>query len=111
MKDQYPDIIRSLPEADVSLPGVQAWLAQGKNFQIAFFDIEPIGELPPHSHKAQFGVVLEGEMSLTIGGETKKYSKGDSYYIPEGVIHQAIFHTRFKAMDFFAEPDRYKIKK
>lgn len=111
IKDSYPEIITSLPEADIPLPGVLGWIAQGKNFQIVFFDIEPSGNLPPHSHSAQFGVVLEGEMTLTIAGETKRYSKGDTYYIPEGVIHQAKFHTHFRALDFFAEPDRYKPKK
>jgi len=29
-------------------------------------DIDPIGEVPPHSHGAQWGVVVEGEMELTI---------------------------------------------
>ncbi|MHA1448986.1 MAG: cupin domain-containing protein [Candidatus Hodarchaeales archaeon] len=109
--ESYPEIIRNLPEADVSLPGVQAWIAQGKEFQVVFFEIEPTGALPPHSHSAQFGIVIEGEMTLTIDGKSKKYVKGDSYYIPEGIVHQAEFHTSFRAMDFFAEPSRYSIKK
>jgi mannose-6-phosphate isomerase-like protein (cupin superfamily) len=107
---KYPKIIKSLPKIDIHLSGVQGWLAQGKDFQIVFFEIEPTDILPPHKHKAQWGIVIEGEMSLTIGGETKRYKKGDSYYIPEGVEHQAEFHTHFKALDFFAEPARYKIK-
>ena len=106
----YPEIITSLPKADIPLPGVQGWIAQGQDFQIVFFDIEPTGTLPPHSHSAQFGIVIEGEMSLTVGGKTKRYSKGDSYYIPEEVEHQAEFHTHFRALDFFAEPARYSTK-
>jgi quercetin dioxygenase-like cupin family protein len=109
-KNPYPEIITSLPQADIPLSGVQGWIAQGKEFQIIFFDIEPTGTLPPHRHSGQFGVVIEGEMSLTIAGETKKYTKGDTYYIPDGVEHQAEFHCQFKALDFFAEPERYKIK-
>ena len=97
------------PEAIIPLEGVRGWIAQGEDFQIAFFEIEP-GNLPPHSHSTQWGIVIEGEMSLTIGEETKKYQKGDSYYIPEGIIHQAEFHTYFRALDFFAEPKRYKTK-
>ena len=83
-------------------------MAQGESFQIAFFEIEPIGIVPPHSHKAQYGFVIEGEMQLTIGDETRLYKKGDSYYIPEGVIHSAEFKTFCRIMDFFAEPARYE---
>jgi quercetin dioxygenase-like cupin family protein len=106
---KFPEIITSLPEVIVPLEGVKGWTAQGKDFQIVFFEIKP-GSVPPHSHSAQWGIVIEGEMSLTIGEETKKYHKGDSYYIPEGVIHQAEIHTNFRALDFFAEPERYKTK-
>jgi len=106
----YPEIISSLPEAEIPLEGIQGWIAQGENFQIVFFDISPVGQLPPHSHAAQFGVVLEGEMTLTITGESKSYSKGDTYYIPAGAEHSAEFHTPVKAIDFFAEPSRYHPK-
>ncbi|UCG89711.1 MAG: cupin domain-containing protein [Candidatus Heimdallarchaeota archaeon] len=110
LRNRFPDIIKSLPLADISMEGVKGWIAQGKDFQIVFFEIEPTGILPPHSHSAQWGIVVEGEMSLTIAGETKKYTKGDSYYIPESTVHQAEFHTKFRALDFFAEPERYKTK-
>ena len=104
----FPDIIQSLPKADVSFSGVKAWIAQSKECQIVFFEIKPLASIPPHSHCAQWGIVIEGEMSLTIGGETKVYRKGDSYYIPEDVVHQAEIHTFFRALDFFADPNRYK---
>ncbi|MFX0182372.1 MAG: cupin domain-containing protein [Candidatus Hodarchaeota archaeon] len=109
-KIPYPEIITSLPQADIPLSGVQGWIAQGKEFQCVFFNIESTGLVPPHCHSAQFGIVIEGEMSLTISGETKRYTKGDTYYIPEGVEHQAEFHSHFRSVDFFAEPERYKSK-
>jgi len=106
--EPYPDCIRELPKAKISLEGVQAWIAQGTEIQIAFFEIEPIGIVPPHSHSAQYGFVIQGEMLLTIGNETKLYKRGDSYYIPEGVVHSAEFKTFCRIMDFFAEPLRYE---
>ena len=106
----YPELIRNLPEIDINLRGVRGWLLQGKDKQIAFFDLEPIGEVPAHSHSAQWGIVIEGEMKLTIGEETRIYRKGDWYYIPEGVTHSATFLTRVQAMDIFNEPERYKTK-
>ena len=69
-KVEYPDLITSLPEADIPIPGIQGWIAQGKKFQIVFFEIEPT-KLPAHSHSAQWGIVIDGEMNLTIGGRLK----------------------------------------
>jgi len=73
-------------------------------------EIDAIGEVPPHSHGAQWGVVLKGEMLLTIGGIAKSYKKGDSYYIPAGVVHSADFKTKVFVIDFFADKDRYAVK-
>lgn len=106
----FPEMIKALPEADIPFDGVRGWLMQGENQQAVFFDIDPIGEVKEHTHAGQFGFVLEGEMSLTIGGETKLYTKGDSYFIPAGVPHSAVFHTQVKAVDVFDESDRYKVK-
>lgn len=107
----YPDLIRGLPEVDVPFKGVRGWLLQSDRSQLVFFDIEPVGDVPPHSHCAQWGVMLEGEMKLTIGDQTKIYRKGDWYYIPEGTIHAATFLTRVQVIDLFDAPDRYQAKK
>ena len=37
-------------------------------------------EVPEHAHGAQWGVVLEGWVEFTIGGETQTYRRGDTYY-------------------------------
>ncbi len=104
----FPALITDLPEADIPFAGVKGWLLQGDNQQIVFMDIDPIGEIPEHSHGAQFGVVLDGEMSLTIDGDTRTYGKGDSYFIPAGTPHSATIAKSLKVMDMFADKDRYK---
>jgi quercetin dioxygenase-like cupin family protein len=106
----YPEFIRGLPKVDIPLPGVRGWLSQAKDHQVVFFDIDPIGEVPPHSHGEQWGIVVEGAMELTIGGETRTYRAGDSYHIPAGVEHGAKFLSHFRAIDVFADVDRYKAK-
>lgn len=106
----YPEIIKKLPEADIPFNGLKGYLAQGSDYQIVFFEIEPIGKVPEHSHKAQWGVVLEGEMELKIGQDTKTYKKGDTYYIPDDVLHSADFKQKTWVMDFFDEKGRYKAK-
>ena len=108
MKQFFPEIITNLPEADIDFKGIRGWISQSQNHQIVFLEIEPIGKVREHSHKAQWGIVIEGEMELTIGGVTKTYKKGDSYYIPDGVVHSAIFNCKTRALDFFNEKERYK---
>ncbi len=108
---QYPEMIESLPDVDVPVDGVRGKLLQGTDRQVVFFEIEPIGAIPLHTHGAQWGIVVEGEMDLTIGGETRTYRAGDSYFVPAGVEHGATFKSHFKAIDVFEEVDRYAAKK
>ena len=106
----YPELILGLPEADIPFKGVRGWLLQGKDHQLVFFEIDPIGEVGEHAHGAQWGTVLEGELELPIGGETRVYSKGDTYYIPAGTPHSAVVNRKTRVIDFFADNDRYKVK-
>jgi quercetin dioxygenase-like cupin family protein len=110
MNTVYPEIITDLPEADIPFEGVRGWISQSADHQLVFFEIEAIGEVTEHRHGAQWGVVFEGEMDLTIGGITKTYRKGDRYFIPEGVPHSAAFKVKTYVMDYFADRERYKSK-
>lgn len=103
----YPDMIKNLPDADIPFDGVNGKLLQGDNNQAIFFVIEAIGIVPEHAHGAQWGIVFEGEMDLTIGAETKTYKKGDHYFVPAGVKHSANFKKRTQLMDFFEDKQRY----
>jgi quercetin dioxygenase-like cupin family protein len=109
-KEIYPKMITDLPEIDITLKGVKGWLLQGVDKQVVFFDIEPVGTIPEHSHGEQWGVVIEGETELVVDGVKKVYRKGDYYHIPAGAVHSATFRTRVKAVDFFTEANRYKPK-
>jgi mannose-6-phosphate isomerase-like protein (cupin superfamily) len=106
----YPDMIRDLPELDINLEGIRGWLMQSDKKQTVIFDIQAGAIVPPHSHCAQFGIMLEGKLELTISGETKTYRKGDCYFIPEGAVHSARFPTHINVIDIFDAPDRYKAK-
>lgn len=103
----YPEIIKNLPDANIPFKGVSGKLFQGEDHQIVFFVIEAIGEVTEHEHGAQWGVVFEGEMDLTIDGVTKTYKNGDRYFIPSGVKHSANFKKRTQLMDFFEDKNRY----
>ncbi len=107
----YPEIIKALPQVDINIEGVNGWLAQGETFQIVFFEIQPGVTIPPHTHQEQYGQVIEGRMTLTIGDETHHLQAGDTYFIPKNISHYGTFHTFGRAMDFFNEPMRYQPKR
>jgi quercetin dioxygenase-like cupin family protein len=107
----FPDIIRNLPKADIPIEGVEAYLFQGENQQILFMSFEKDLEIPEHSHEAQWGVILDGEIELTIDGKKYIFKKGDTYFIPKGVKHSAKIKKGYKDITLFNQKDRYKIKK
>lgn len=106
----FPEPIRNLPEADIPLEGIKAYLSQSDTHQIIFMEFEKDVDLPEHSHAAQIGIVLEGQIDLTIDGKKKAYTKGDRYYIPEGVLHSGKIYAGYADITFFDEPDRYSMK-
>lgn len=111
MRNSFPKIIKELPEADIPFEGVRAYISQSDSHQILFMEFENDIEVPEHSHGAQWGVVIKGEIELTIDGKEKIYKKGDSYFIPVGIIHSAKIKAGYSDVTFFAEVSRYKKKK
>jgi quercetin dioxygenase-like cupin family protein len=110
MSETFPKPIRDLPEADIPLEGVKAYLSQSDTHQIIFMEFEKNVDLPEHSHAAQIGIVLEGRIDLTIAGKTKTYKKGDRYFIAENMPHSGKIYAGYADVTFFNEPDRYSIK-
>jgi quercetin dioxygenase-like cupin family protein len=106
----YPDLVKNLPEADVNWPGMRAWALTGKHGQVIFIECEVETQVGEHTHGAQFGAVLDGNLELTIEGKKNVLKKGDTYFIPAGARHSAKLSAGFRALDFFQDPERYKIK-
>lgn len=111
MSKIFPEPIVSLPEADIPLAGISAYLSQAEDHQLIFMQFEKDVELPEHSHAAQVGFVLNGRIELTVDGNRREYSKGDIYYIPENVKHSGKIYGGYADITLFNEPDRYKVKK
>jgi len=109
--NEFPSVITSLPEADIQVKGIKAWIVQAEKHQLIFFEMQSTALVPEHSHNyPQWGMVIEGEMRLTINGKTRTIQKGDEYLIPAQAKHKATFTTKTRVMDFFSEKTRYKTK-
>ncbi len=106
----FPPPVLQLPEADIPLPGVTAYLSQGSSQQIIFMEFGADLDLPEHSHAAQWGVVLEGRIDLTIAGVPQSFRKGDRYYIPAGAKHSGKIYAGYADMTYFDQADRYPVK-
>ena len=107
----YPEIITQLPEADIQFEGIRAWILQSEKHQLVFFEMEPSAQVPEHCHDyAQWGIVIEGRMELTISGEMRICEKGDEYVIPAQAKHNARFLAKSRVIDFFSEKNRYRAK-
>lgn len=110
MKKIFPDPVQKLPQADIPIDGVTAYLSQSDNHQIIFMQFDKDVDLPEHSHDSQWGIVLEGKIDLRIGGSTRTYIKGDRYFIENGVIHSGKIYAGYADMTFFNEKGRYDCK-
>ncbi len=110
MTATYPPIIADLPEADLPMAGARGWLLQGPNRQAVFFRLEPGTTVPLHHHGAQWGMVIEGELELTIGATTRTYRQGDTYLIGAGEPHGATCAGGALILDLFADAARYRVK-
>ena len=106
----FPEPILNLPEADIPLKGVKAYLSQAENHQLIFMEFSEDVDLPEHEHESQWGVVLEGRIDLVINGVQHSYKKGDRYFIPSGVKHSGNIFAGYTDMTYFNQKDRYKIK-
>ena len=108
----FPEMITRLPEAELPIPRskVRTHVLPSERGQLVFFHVLEDVEIPPHSHKAQWGTVLEGEIEVSIGGTSRVYKPGMAYFIPAGAVHSAKARAGAKVMDLFEEPDRYPIR-
>lgn len=111
MNPIFPEPVVKLPEADIPLPGIKAYLSQGDDHQVIFMEFTTDVDLAEHSHQAQWGIVLEGRIDLRIGGVFRSYTKGDRYFIPAGVAHSGKIHAGYADITFFAQKDRYAVKR
>ncbi len=72
------------------LPGVRRRiLAHSSSAMMVLYRIEPGRVFPRHTHPhAQYGTVLEGGGTFSVGDRSWKMKVGDAYYVPADVPHE-----------------------
>lgn len=71
-------------------PGARARTPYGKHLMLSYLELAADSVVPMHSHPhEQGGMLLEGRMRLTIGGESRDCKAGDMFIIPPNTPHTA----------------------
>jgi quercetin dioxygenase-like cupin family protein len=94
-------------------PGATTRTFWGDNVLLSLIDLDAHSVVPNHSHPhEQVGYVLEGELELTIGGETRLLKAGEIFVAPGGVEHSVrVFDTPARVLDIFSPVrDEYKFE-
>lgn len=69
-------------------PGIKSQIESGANLTMAFMEIAVGTKGAAHDHPFdQCGVVVEGEIEMSIGEEKKLIKAMETYFIPTGVSH------------------------
>jgi quercetin dioxygenase-like cupin family protein len=71
-----------------------------------FVSIEPGATTPTHHHvEQQIAIVVAGELTFTVGGETRVMHAGDCVVIPPNVSHGGVAGAEgCEAVDVFTPP-------
>jgi len=71
-------------------PGARARTPYGKNVMLSYLELDEGSLIPRHSHPhEQAGMLLSGELELTIGETSRHCKAGDMFIIPPDTPHQA----------------------
>ena len=84
-------------------PGVDIFTLAGDQLMLSLVEFEPgaVVELHSHPHE-QMGLLLQGELQFTIGGEVYRVRPGEMWRIPGGVEHGCVAGDEpVRALDVF----------
>jgi quercetin dioxygenase-like cupin family protein len=74
--------------SQVLMAGLRVRPVRGQHITLAVVELDPGLRMPEHRHpNEQVGMVLRGEFTFNIGGESRVRRPGDMWVIPPGVPH------------------------
>jgi hypothetical protein len=96
--------ITKLPKTN--LLGLDVYVHDNGTSQVLFLEL-PAGRnevvLPTHTHGIEWGIVVEGEIEMTIDGRVERHLAGSQHLIAPSVPHSFRFRPGTSSIDFFAE--------
>ena len=97
--DFLPPRIRALPDFDGPFDAFRL-TADGADVLFATY---PAGTtIDPHRHETDnVGVIIRGELILTMDGEDSRFGPGDWYHVPPGRTHAAQFDQDTAEIEFW----------
>lgn len=100
----FPATVRTLPKTD--LGGADVYVHDGPGTQVLFIEL-PTGRapvtVPTHVHDDEWGIVVEGNIEMTIGERTESHGPGATHFIPRGTPHSFRFSPGTCSVHYFVE--------
>ena len=80
--------VATMPIIDVWGEAVRARRIEGERITLALVELAPDSIVPEHRHEnEQLGMVITGDVTFTIGDETRQMGPGGTWRIPSNVPH------------------------
>src|SRR5688500_13089809 len=83
----------SLPDCSqhTIFPGVNIFTCAGEKMMLSLVEFQPRAVVEPHSHpNVQMGMLLQRELTFTLGGQSTALRAAEMGRIPGGVVHSAV---------------------
>ena len=103
MVDSYPERIEALPMQKRCVDTSAKYKLEAKDCNVLFASYQPGTSIPSHTHEDAdiFGVVISGEIILTVDGNTTRHGAGEWYHIPPGAEHATVFEQETNEIEFW----------
>jgi len=100
MQNKFPRQIKNLPAFNKG--PFQAFQLSAENCKVLFASYPGGTQIAQHSHATDnIGIITEGELILTMDGETKKFSVGEWYNVQANAKHSAQFEDDSAIIEFW----------
>lgn len=99
MAGKYPNRIRQLEAYDGRF---DAYRLRAEGAEVLFASYPAATAIPAHRHDTDnYGVIIRGELVLTMNGDTMRFGVGDWYHVPAGAEHAARFDVETDEVEFW----------
>ena len=99
MKAIFPKQIRQLPPFDGPF---DAFRLSATDCEVLFASYAAGTHIEEHRHDTDnVGVITQGELILTMEGESKRFACGDWYHVPANMAHAARFEQDTAEIEFW----------